>query len=214
MIYWTTANLALRLLYPGWRWNVPTSEKKLYLSFDDGPHETITLFVLEQLAMYNAKASFFCIGKNVRDNIGVYEKILQQGHSIGNHTMHHKNGWKSGDDEYFKDIQEASNYIDSRLFRPPYGKLSRFQGNALKGAGWEIVMWSVLSGDFDTRKNPSECWEIVEKNTRPGSIILFHDSEKAWPRLKELLPRTLAYFSGQGYTFEQLNMNSWRENRV
>ena len=210
MLYWTTANLALRILYPGWRWRIPTSEKKIYLSFDDGPHNSITPFVLEQLAIYNAKASFFCIGKNVRDNPNTFEKILASGHTIGNHTMHHKNGWKARDEEYFRDISEAGKFIDSHLFRPPYGKLSRFQGNALKKAGWEIVMWTVLSGDFDTRKKPSDCWEILRKNIKPGSIVLFHDSEKAWPRLKEILPKTLSHFSKEGYTFEQLSMNSWR----
>ncbi|ULQ51077.1 polysaccharide deacetylase family protein [Flavihumibacter fluvii] len=209
MIYWSTANLALRLLYPAWRWQVPSAEKKIYLSFDDGPHETITDFVLDQLAMYKAKASFFCIGKNVRDNPEVYAKILKAGHAIGNHTMNHKNGWKTSNEAYFDDIAEAGKFIDSRLFRPPYGKLSRFQGKALIDAGWEIVMWTVLSADFDYQKNPSECWEIVRKNVGPGSIILFHDSEKAWPRMKEVLPRTLDYFSARGYTFEQLHMNSW-----
>jgi peptidoglycan/xylan/chitin deacetylase (PgdA/CDA1 family) len=209
MIYWSTANLALRVLYPGWRWKVPTAEKKIYLSFDDGPHPSITPFVLDQLAEYNAKASFFCIGKNVRENPGVYEKILRGGHSVGNHTMHHKNGWKTKDADYFSDISDAGKYIDSHLFRPPYGKLSRFQGKALRSAGWEIVMWTVLSADFDTQKNPSECWGIVQNNVGPGSIVLFHDSEKAWTRLKEVLPKTLDYFSNQGYTFEQLSMNSW-----
>ncbi|MBZ5858464.1 polysaccharide deacetylase family protein [Flavihumibacter profundi] len=210
MIYWSTANAVLRFLYPSWRWNVPAREKKIYLSFDDGPHPTITPFVLEQLALYKARATFFCIGKNVREYPAVYEKILNSGHAIGNHTMHHRNGWKTSDDEYFNDIAQAGEYIDSKLFRPPYGKLSRFQGKALSNAGWEIVMWTVLSGDFDRQKSPSDCWEIVCKNVQPGSIVLFHDSEKAWDRLREVLPKTLAHFSAAGFTFEQLSMNSWR----
>lgn len=213
MIYWSTANLLLRKLYPHWRWAVPTAEKKIYLSFDDGPHPEITPLVLQHLAAYKAKASFFCIGDNVQKYPQVYAQILSADHTVGNHTMHHVNGWKTSASGYLNEIEEASQLIDSKLFRPPYGKMSRFQGKALREAGWEVVMWSVLSADFDRSKSPSACWEIVQQATRPGSIIVFHDSEKAWPRLSVILPQTLEFFSRQGYTFEQLNMNSWASNK-
>lgn len=212
MIYWSTANLALKFLYPNWRWAVPTREKKIYLSFDDGPHATITPFVLDALRQFDAKATFFCIGKNVSANPGVYARILSEGHSVGNHTMNHRNGWKTSNKDYFSDIGVATQFIDSHLFRPPYGKLRRLQGRLLQNAGMEIVMWTVLSGDFDHQKSPSDCWEILEKNVAAGSIVLFHDSEKAWPRLKEILPRTLEHFSASGYSFEQLNMNTWGDD--
>jgi peptidoglycan-N-acetylglucosamine deacetylase len=213
MIYWVTANRLLKFCYPAWRWEVPGASNKIYLSFDDGPHPIATPFVLDQLALYKAKASFFCIGKNVLDQPDLYTRIIAEGHSVGNHTMHHKNAWHTDSATYLHDISAAENCISSRLFRPPYGKLRKSQGRALINAGWEIVMWTVLSGDFDTQKTPSDCWENVRKHTRPGAIVLFHDSEKAWPRMKEVLPKTLDYFSSEGYTFEQLNMNTWGDNK-
>jgi peptidoglycan-N-acetylglucosamine deacetylase len=212
MIYWSTANRLLKFCYPTWRWDVPDAANKIYLSFDDGPHPIATPFVLAQLAAYRAKASFFCIGKNVLDYPDLYAQIVNEGHSVGNHTMHHKNAWHTSSAIYLNDIKAAESCIGSKLFRPPYGKLRRVQGRALINAGWEIVMWTVLSGDFDTQKNPSDCWDIVRKHTSAGAIVLFHDSEKAWPRMKEILPKTLDYFSSAGYTFEQLNMNTWSDN--
>lgn len=203
----------MRALYPGWIWNIRSKEKKIYLSFDDGPHPDITPWVLDELAKYQAKASFFCIGKNVAAYPEVYERILKEGHRTGNHTMHHLNGWKTNTATYFNDILEAQKYIDSTLFRPPYGKLTRFQGKALKEAGFEIVMWSILSGDFDTRLNPSECWELVRKNYANGSIIVFHDSEKANVRLRHSLPMLLEQASKEGFTFEALHIGSAIRNR-
>lgn len=180
--------------------------EKIYLSFDDGPHPEITPWVLDQLKIWNAKATFFCIGKNVAAYPDIYQRILMEGHRTGNHTMNHLNGWKTNTADYFNNILEAEKYIDSKLFRPPYGKLTRFQGKALREAGYKIIMWSLLSADFDTRLNPSDCWELVEKNYRPGSILVFHDSEKAWPRLKVVLPKLLKQASRVGYTFETLAM--------
>jgi peptidoglycan/xylan/chitin deacetylase (PgdA/CDA1 family) len=213
MIYWKTANKLLRLLYPGWYWQVPTKDKKIYLTFDDGPHPRITPFVLDQLKKYNACASFFCIGKNVQKHPDIYERILTEGHSTGNHTMHHKNGWKTATNSYFSDINEAAKFIDSKLFRPPYGKLTRFQGKALNDTGWKIIMWTVLSGDFDHQLTTQECWKIITKNTGPGSIVLMHDSEKAFDRLAYILPRTLDKFSSEGFTFQSLSMDSFQHNR-
>ncbi len=208
MIYWAKGNKILRTLYPNWIWSVKSKEKKIYLSFDDGPHPEITPWVLDELKRYNAKASFFCIGKNVAQYPEIYQRILAEGHRTGNHTMHHLNGWKTNTAAYFNDILEAGKYIDSKLFRPPYGKLTRFQGKALREAGYEIIMWSLLSADFDTQLSPSDCWELVQKNYQPGSIIVFHDSEKAKSGMQYCLPKFLEEASGAGYTFETLNMGT------
>ncbi|ULQ54960.1 polysaccharide deacetylase family protein [Flavihumibacter rivuli] len=213
MMYWATANRLLRMLYPGLHWKVKTGEKKLYLTFDDGPHPAITSYVLDLLKQYHARASFFCIGKNVVANPDVYARILEDGHAVGNHTMNHRNGWKTDHEDYFDNIRQASAIIDSRMFRPPYGRIRRFQANALKSNGWEIVMWSLLSGDFDITLSPPKCWDLVRKHAGPGSIIVFHDSEKAYDRLAYALPRTLETFSQQGYTFEKLTMDILRKDK-
>ncbi len=213
MYYWSTANKLLQLLYPRWHWQVSATGKMIYLSFDDGPHPEITPWVLGQLKAYDAKATFFCIGNNVRKYPAVYARILEEGHTVGNHTMQHVNGWKVSDREYFQDIKEAKGYIDSKLFRPPYGRLTRFQGKQLREAGFEIVMWSVLSGDFDASRTVQQQWKLIEENVKPGAVIVYHDSEKAWDRLNKILPLTLEHFSKQGYIFESINMNTLRVDR-
>lgn len=197
----------LRALYPGFIWQLPSKEKVLYLTFDDGPHEMATPFVLDQLKQYNAKASFFCIGKNVMAHAGIYERIIQEGHAVGNHTQQHLNGWKTNDELYLSDIHEASQSIRSNLFRPPYGRIKRSQHRKLLAAdpGYKIIMWSVLSADFDTNLTPESCLAYVLYHSRPGSIIVFHDSTKAWERLQYALPRVLAHFSKEGYAFKSIS---------
>ncbi|HJS54292.1 MAG TPA: polysaccharide deacetylase family protein, partial [Chitinophagaceae bacterium] len=189
-------------------WNIDTKEKVLYLTFDDGPHPVITPFVLRQLRRYNASGTFFCIGKNVVAYNEIYEQILNGGHSVGNHTYNHLNGWKTDNDTYLKDVSEASKVIDSPLFRPCYGRITKFQANHLKqvmnGKDPRIVMWDVLSGDFDTECSPQQCLANVILASVPGSIIVFHDSEKAFPRLEYTLPRILDYFSKKGYLFKAI----------
>ncbi len=196
----------MRLLYPQRCWQMPDTEKRIYLSFDDGPHPRITPWVLDQLRQYQARASFFCIGKNVKDFPGVYEQVLKEGHVTGNHSMHHLDGWKTSDANYLADVQAASKWIDSPLYRPPYGKMTSFQAACLQQAGYRHIMWSVLSGDFDRSLSDEQCWKIVEKNTRPGSIIVYHDSEKAEARLRYALPRTLEHFSRLGYVFAAIEI--------
>jgi peptidoglycan/xylan/chitin deacetylase (PgdA/CDA1 family) len=196
----------LRALYPKLVWRLPGKEKLIYLSFDDGPHPVATLFALEELKKYNAKASFFCIGKNVLEHPGIYDRILQEGHSVGNHTFNHVNGWKTSDAVYNEEIQKASQLIKSSLFRPPYGRIKRSQLKQLqtKDQRLQTVMWDVLSADFDTRLTPEACLGYVLYHTRPGSIVLLHDSEKAWPRMQYILPRILEHFTRQGYRFEKI----------
>lgn len=183
-------------------WKIPTKEKILYLTFDDGPHETATPFVLDQLKKYNAKATFFCIGKNVASHPEIYNRILDEGHSTGNHTFNHLNGWKVRNEEYIEDIEKAASYIHSKLFRPPYGKISSIASKKLrKELGYKIIMWHVLSGDFDENISPEKCLNNVIKNAEPGSVIVFHDSKKAFKAMQFALPEVLRRFTDKGFLF-------------
>jgi peptidoglycan/xylan/chitin deacetylase (PgdA/CDA1 family) len=185
---------------------MPGNEKVIYLSFDDGPHPSITPFILDELKKFQAKASFFCIGKNVLAYPDVYKRIIEEGHAVGNHSFNHLNGWKTGNAIYLNDIAEAKKYIDSNLFRPPYGRISRFQLRQLSLNPFRLktVMWTVLSGDFDEELTPELCLNNVLLNSGPGSIIVFHDSEKANSRMRYALKGTLKYFSREGFRFEKV----------
>jgi peptidoglycan/xylan/chitin deacetylase (PgdA/CDA1 family) len=178
----------------------------LYLTFDDGPHPQVTAFVLDQLKQYNARATFFCIGKNVEANFDIYKKILQDGHKPGNHTYSHLNGWKVPDNTYLNDIYAAKKIIDSPFFRPPYGRITKFQLAQLQGIKYNLtpVMWTVLSGDFDKKISNEKCLANVLKNSRPGSIVVFHDSEKSFEKLQHVLPKVLEHFHAKGYSFKAL----------
>jgi len=187
-------------------WELAGAKKILYLSFDDGPHPQITSFVLDELLKYNAKATFFCIGRNVVENPLIFDRILAEKHAVGNHTQNHLDGWKTPDEAYLQNIEEASRYIDSDLFRPPYGRITAKQHKKLRAGDkpFKIIMWSVLSGDFDVAITPEQCSENVLKNAESGSVVVFHDSEKAYERLKFALPAVLKYFSEKGYQFEKI----------
>ena len=191
-------------IYPKRIWNINTSKKIIYLTFDDGPHPTITPFVLEVLQNYQAKATFFCIGDNVNKFPELYQSIKNQYHKIGNHTYNHLNGWKTTTEDYIKNILLAEEKIESKLFRPPYGKLTSSQSKHLQQLEFKIIMWNVLSGDFDKSINRETCYKNVTTNAKSGSIVVFHDSEKAFEKLQFALPKTLKYFTNQGYTFESL----------
>ncbi len=188
-------------------WDIPSTEKVLYLTFDDGPHLEATTFVLDELRRYGAKASFFCLGKNVVAHPDIYRQILSEGHLTGNHTFNHLNGWKVDDQAYFTDVLEAEKFIESYLFRPPYGKITPFQVKHLSNAplNFKIIMWDVLSKDYDVSLTHEDCTFNVVRYSKPGSIIVFHDSEKAFPRLKQTLPAILKYFSDKGYRFDSIN---------
>jgi peptidoglycan/xylan/chitin deacetylase (PgdA/CDA1 family) len=195
----------LRAIYPNCTWKIPVQEKVIYLTFDDGPDPEATPFVLANLKKFNAKATFFCIGNNVLKHPNIYESILKEGHKVGNHTYDHLNGWKTENNIYINNIKDAMNIIDSTLFRPPYGRITKSQIKLLKQTDSlpnQIIMWDVLSGDFDIQINGEICAGNVINNTLPGSIIVFHDSQKAWDRMSIALPKVLEHFSNLGYRME------------
>lgn len=204
-MYFIKTPYLLKKVYPKRVWNKPTNEKKLYLTFDDGPHPSITPFVLNLLKQFDAFATFFCIGKNVLLYPEVFNQIKLNNHSVGNHTQNHLNGFKTKDKDYFDNIIEAKKHITSNLFRPPYGRCTSFQAKFIQQQlNLEVIMWDVLSGDFDNNITPQHCAENVLLHASAGSIIVFHDSEKAFDRLKIALPKTLTYFSQKGYSFSAL----------
>ncbi len=216
-MYLVSTPKLLRVLYPTLIWQIDTQDKCLYLTFDDGPHETATPFVLDTLKQFYAKATFFCIGKNVYKHRALFERIIAEGHSVGNHTQNHANGWDNNNYYYIKDVQVAGEVIPSNLFRPPYGRIKRsqikllqesdsFEGDEVANSGYHIIMWSVLSGDFDNSISKEKCLKNVLKNTKNGSIIVFHDSAKAFNKLEYALPKTLEHFSKAGYQFKAIEM--------
>lgn len=202
-LYKVKASWWLRKLYSNLIWYIP-DEKAVYLTFDDGPHPTATPFVLAQLQQYNAKATFFCIGNNVAQYPEIYSQLKDWGHTIGNHTFSHMNGWHATTEEYLKNIARADELIDSKIFRPPYGRIKKAQANMLIEAGRKIYMWDVLSGDFDINLTPEKCLENVLQNIRPGSIVVFHDSTKAWNRMSYALPRVLEYCKQKNWQLKAL----------
>ncbi len=206
MLYFVRTPTWLQKLFPDRVWEMSKLEKKIYLTFDDGPHPIHTPFVLDELKRYNAKATFFCIGNNVELYPEIYTRIIDDGHAIGNHTQNHLNGKKTTDEIYIKDVQAASKYIDSNLFRPPYGRIKSFQAKILSTLTrpYKIIMWTVLSGDFDPEISNQRCLENVLFKTRNGSIVVFHDSEKASEKMRSTLPVFLNNFSARGYSFEKI----------
>lgn len=191
-------------VYPKRLWRVPDQTKNLYITFDDGPTEKVTPWILDLLDQYNAKATFFCVGKNIEKHNQLLEKISDAGHKLGNHTHDHLNGWKSADDRYLDNIARCANLLQTKLFRPPYGKLTSSQAEALMLQGFRIVMWSMLTYDYDPNLNKEKTWQYIKNNIFAGDIIVFHDSMKAKENLEYLLPLFLDHFSKEGYHFSAL----------
>lgn len=189
-------------------WRFSSKKKEIYLTFDDGPTPEITNFVISELKKYKAKATFFCIGKNIVNHPEIYQQITTDNHAIGNHTHNHFNGWKTSTNKYLNNIQQAEEVIQQsnkpKLFRPPYGKITSSQAKNLQRKGYKIIMWDVLSADFDTRISKEESLQNVLKNTSNGSIIVFHDSVKASEKLRYVLPKVLEEFSKKGFEFKKI----------
>jgi peptidoglycan/xylan/chitin deacetylase (PgdA/CDA1 family) len=219
-VYFNNLTILLSVFYPKLTWARRSSKKVIYLTFDDGPIPEVTEYVLEELDKYSAKATFFCVGDNIVKNTLVFKEIINRGHKIGNHTFNHLNGWKNETSNYLENIAKCnhiilenvisenkkaylSNTSAKKLYRPPYGKIKQAQIKALTD-NYEIVMWDVLTGDFDKNLSPEKCLHKAIKFTRNGSIVIFHDSLKALPNLQYALPRFLKYFKEAGYRFETL----------
>ena len=181
----------------------PSDEKILYLTFDDGPTPEVTSAVLSILNDGNAKATFFCIGENVKKHPELFNSIEQQGHAIGNHTFSHLNGWKTPPGEYVENVSRCEEYFITELFRPPYGRFSLSQYFLLRKK-YKFVLWSVLSGDFHRRTSPDQCLANVLENSTPGSIIVFHDNILAKEKVLYALPLVLDHFRKKGFRFEKL----------
>jgi peptidoglycan/xylan/chitin deacetylase (PgdA/CDA1 family) len=197
----------LKKLYPELVWDVNRNDRCIYLTFDDGPIPVVTPFVLNILKQYNAKATFFCIGDNVNKHPDIFAQVKADGHAIGNHTYNHLKGWKTDDKTYLDNFLLADKLINTTLFRPPYGRIKRSQVKLLKAAkpGLQIMMWDVLSADYNINLKPEKCLQNVLKHTSNGSIVLFHDSLKAFDRLEYTLPGAMDIWSAEGYEFRSLS---------
>ena len=202
-MYLVKTPLLLKSLYPKLLWDAGDNRRSIFVTFDDGPIPIVTPFVLNILKQYNAKATFFCIGDNVRKHPEIFEQLKNEGHAVGNHTFNHLNGWHTGDQIYLDNFLQADELIGSKLFRPPYGRIKRLQVKLLQQAkpGIKIVMWNVLSADFDATISPEKCLDNVIKNVKGGEIVLFHDSLKAKERMEYALPRALEYWQKKGFEF-------------
>ena len=218
-MYLAKSPFFLKWYYSNLIWNMPRTEKTVYLTFDDGPIPNVTDFVLNTLKSFEVKATFFCIGDNITKHPKTFERLKNEGHAIGNHTFNHLKGWKTDDETYIANTLKCQELTQSKLFRPPYGRIKKSQIRSLESLVWsfeqppqlltnnsqlKIIMWDVLSGDFDVNLSPEKCYENVIKNTENGSIIVFHDSIKAFDRLQYALPKTIQYLRDKGYQFGTL----------
>ena len=225
--YWVKTHRIIKGLFSNLIWDIPNTEKKIYLTFDDGPTSEITEWVLNQLEQYNAKATFFCIGKNIEQHPEIFKKVIENGHAIGNHTFNHLNGWKTTTNEYIEnfelcevaisnqkcfasslslgsEINPEISGLKSKIFRPPYGKIKAAQAKKLRQKGYKIIMWDVLSADFDQSITKEACLDNVVSNTQSGSIIVFHDSVKAFKNLEYALPKVLQHLAEHHFSFETI----------
>lgn len=193
----------IKVFFPQLLYSVKNDSNNIFLTFDDGPIPEVTPQILGILSKFNAKATFFCLGKNVENHIDIFNSIKENGHTVGNHSFDHLNGWKTPDCLYFQNIEKADKLIKSDFFRPPYGKISPIQIFKLRRK-YKIVMWDVLSGDFDINLSKQKCAEYVIKNVKSGSIIVFHDSLKAKERVLYALPIVLEELQKKGFQFAKL----------
>ena len=209
--------LIAKKIFPNYVWKINTNKPIIYLTFDDGPTPEITNWTLKTLKQYNAKATFFCIGNNVEKHSDIFQHILNEGHTIGNHTYNHLKGWKTKTEDYLNNIKKAKKTIDHQylnnkqtelatttLFRPPYGRIRPKQAKELRKLGYKIIMWDILSFDWDKKTSKETCLNHVVTKASNGSIIVFHDSIKASKNMQYALPKVLEYFSNKGFSFKSL----------
>lgn len=194
------------IAFPNLIWRIPNNENKVYLTFDDGPIPEITEWVLEVLWAFNIKATFFCVGDNVKKYPHIYKRILDEGHSVGCHTHNHLNGWITTNETYVQNVRKAEEYITSNILRPPYGKI-RLSAAKQLSVDYKVVMWDILSKDYDQNVTPQECLENVTENVSSGSIIVFHDSHKSFRNLKYALPRSIEFILNNGYSFDKIDFS-------
>ena len=213
-LMWVKTNRFVKWIFRKYIWDIKNSENKIYLTFDDGPIPEVTEWVLETLKQQEVKATFFCIGDNIKKHPAIFQKVIESGHSIGNHTFNHLKGWNSRKEEYIKNTilcEEAINEktknlnLKTKIFRPPYGKIKPSQSKILRKMGYKIIMWDVLSVDYDKEISPEQCLENIIKNTVPGSIIACHDSLKAFKNLEYALPKAIEYLKNKGFVFETIH---------
>lgn len=203
-MYLSSVPLLLRRILPAnLEWKGPSEGRSLYLTFDDGPIPEVTPWVLETLDKYNVKSTFFCVGDNVGKYPEVYAEVLKHGHVTGNHTFNHLQAWRNSRETYLGNVDKCRELVDSKLFRPPHGQITPSLARAL-GEQYRLIMWSALSRDFDQGLSAYKCLKNTMRQTSPGSIIVFHDSIKAWKRLEYALPRYLEACLKQGYNFKTL----------
>jgi peptidoglycan-N-acetylglucosamine deacetylase len=211
MFYWIKTNQIIKWLFRSQIWSIPNPDNKIYLTFDDGPTPEVTAWVLDILKEENIKSTFFCIGKNIENHPDIFQKLTQQGHSIGNHTFNHLNGWKTKTSYYLRNIEQCEQSIQnnsgnrkSNLFRPPYGKITNSQSRKLRKMGYKIIMWDILTADFDTAVSPEKCLENATGRVKNGSIIVFHDSLKARKNLEYALPKAIKFLKEKGFVFDTI----------
>lgn len=205
-----TPRLVQRFFH-NYSWRIKTTKKEIYLTFDDGPVPDFTPWILKTLKAYQAKATFFCVGENIKKYPHIYRQIKDEDHRIGNHTYNHLQGWKTPTNKYIKNILKAESYLQDetdqktkKLFRPPHGRIRPVQAKILRKKGYQIIMWDVLSGDFDQSLSKELCLELTIKNIKNGSIVVFHDSDKSFKNLDYVLPKVLEHFTKEGYEFKSL----------
>ena len=207
---WVKTHWLIKRLFSNYVWYIPNPKRQVYLTFDDGPTPEITEWVLAQLQAYGMKASFFCIGENIRKYPEIFQKTIAEGHAVGNHTFNHLNGWKTATEQYIENALKGKEIIEKHieaapLFRPPYGKIKGAQAKILKQLGYKIIMWDVISVDYDATVSKEDCLDNVLRNIKPGSIVVFHDSVKAFKNLEYVLPKTLAYIKEKGYRGDRID---------
>ncbi len=197
----------IRKLFPNYLWNKSRKKPYVYFTFDDGPIPEVTPWVLDTLQDYDMHGTFFCVGDNVRKHSKIYDRLISEGHSVGNHSYSHKSGWSTDAENYLNDVELCSSFVQSDLYRPPYGRLKPQQAEAIRHQ-YKIVMWDILSGDFDQSITAEQCYQNVIQNLKPGSIIVFHDNIKSFEVLKQVLPRVLQYCQLHGLTSKPLKYSS------